>query len=229
MVFLNMAYLNHSNAQQFIILLKTETTNNFVLESNVGFMILYQIPKTSNKNLKIQFESYELFYKNFLIIIDYFLDAKELLLEIEVVIKQTENLIITWTPYLNNGIKYVSLKAVGNNQSIYFQIHLNIENFFHFFKCYTSAIIPSLILSHDEKILFNTFISTAFNWNLLHVEKEVFDEEYLTSHIIRYKKLYDLKIDVYNIIHLFKIYLPLLSFLVKANDLTVISCEEPVN
>lgn len=210
--------------RNFSLLLKTESTEVFAIHAYDGYVELYNL--SSLLKLKIKFENYEIFFYGFIEIINYFLDNKQFDVNTDYVIKNDSVHTISWNPtLLNNSIKAIALKSVRNcDQFVSFKMVFKLECFLNLVQSFSSCILPSLLLTDHEKLIFQIMLSSSFNWALFN--EQSFNQDYFIVFVSEQKQKFSLNIDISNIFSMFKMYYPLLLLLQKTNGLILINLDD---
>lgn len=212
-----------SNEAKFRLMCKCNSEFNFMFLAYDGFLLIKNLEK--DVSLNINFSNYELFNDHFVQMLDYFLGNKSFgENQTEIIILENSSSIYFWKPLVQNEKMIQIHKSFKSNCHLNFTIELNVDDFFSFLKCFSCSIIPTLLLQPDEKLIFNTFFYSSFEWNKFQIL--TFDETYLIDYIIHYKNHLELQIDVSNIVSLFKVYFPILEIIKKANGFILFHLDE---
>lgn len=215
------------NNHNLSLLLKIDSEDIFAFFAYDGYLELCNLSKVIK--IKINFESYELFFEVFIEIFKVLLGNKEVEINVDYVIKNDSETTIVWTPYsLPDGNKAIILKGIfKNNAASIFEVNLHLESFVSLVQGYSSTILSTLLLKEDEKLLFQNILSSSFDWSVF--DGQSFNDDYFINFAKNYKQRLDLQIDISNIYYLFKTYFPILTLLQKTNGLICIQLIENID
>lgn len=202
----------------FQLLLKSEeNSDDTKLISFEGFIKLVNLKDESFMIIKFKF--YEIFYSNLVFMLEY-LVGKKPLSNHTIEITSDKDVSLLWLPHFENNIKSIKLCEKHKDSDSYrFEITFEIKSFFSFLLGFGLCILPSLLLSENEKILFHFSFNPIFN----DVYKEpIFNEVLAYKTLKTIKNTLEIDVDLANALNLLKYYFSLFILLYKANDLVTI-------
>lgn len=211
--------LSHKNAN-FSLLLKNE--ENIVILAFDGMIALINLENQTF--LKINYCYYEILFKKFLEILDFFMDIKPYDDEsINVISKIKENT-LKWIPKCNNNVKKVTMLLQNNHNIAVFSIRFNFEHFSYFIKSFVNCILSTLLLDSKQKAIFQTLFDQEFDWAQFELPQfnEIYLKKYFKSKIDNF--LFE-SVDISNLILIFKYYFPLFQIIKNGNNLILLTLE----